>query len=282
MTDLAVIMSVYQNDKLSFVKESVQSILDQTFSQFHYYIIFDGPVASEIDDYITSLNDNRIKHYRLEKNGGLAAALNFLLEIVLKNPEYKYIARMDADDISMPERFIKQREFLKANPDISVVGCWYEEIDESGRHLSYRRLPSDHDALRKRYLTRTPLAHPSVIYRCELIEKAGYYPTDTVLMEDNILWGRALSYDLRFANVPETLIQYRIDSDFYMRRSGLHYGYCFIRTKCKLGKMNGNKWYYIVVIFFVGLIKMLPAFLIEIYYGMILEKKPPGNTEMKL
>jgi glycosyltransferase involved in cell wall biosynthesis len=76
MTDLAVIMSVYQNDKVSFLKESVQSIIDQTFSQFHYYIIFDGPVASEIESYITTLSDCRIKLFRLEKNGGLARALN--------------------------------------------------------------------------------------------------------------------------------------------------------------------------------------------------------------
>src|SRR5450759_2292137 len=184
MTDLAVIMSVYQNDKLKFLQESIQSIIDQTFTQFHYYIIFDGQVASDIDSYLTSIGDSRIKLFRLEKNGGLARALNFLLEIVLKNPEYKLIARMDADDISYPSRFEKQRKFLLDNPDISCVGSWYQEIDESGKHLSDRKLPIDHETLKKRYYTRAPFAHPSVMYRRKLIEIAGYYPTDTVLMED--------------------------------------------------------------------------------------------------
>jgi hypothetical protein len=273
MVDLAVIMSIYRNDRLGFVKQSTQSILDQTFSRFHYYLIFDGPVATDVNAYVTSLTDERIRFFRLEKNDGLANALNYLLEKVMNNPEYKFIARMDADDISMQNRFKKQRTYLIENPEITVLGCWYEDIDESGKHLSFHRLPTDHESLRKRYFTKTPFAHPSVMYRRELIEKAGYYPTDTVLMEDNILWGRALFCDLKFANVAETLFQYRIDSDFYMRRSGLHYGYSFIKTKCELGKMSGNHWYYFVAIFFVGLIKMLPAFLIKISYGRILKNK---------
>ncbi|HLN21849.1 MAG TPA: glycosyltransferase, partial [Bacteroidales bacterium] len=95
-------MSIYHRDRLSFVKESVESILNQTFSDFHYYITFDGPVNQEVDKYVSSLQDGRIRFYRLEQNRGLAVALNYMLEIILKNPEYKYIARMDADDVSMP------------------------------------------------------------------------------------------------------------------------------------------------------------------------------------
>ncbi len=237
MIDLAVIMSVYQNDKLVFLKESVQSILEQTFFEFHYYIIFDGPVSADIDVYISSLEDNRIKLFRLEKNGGLAGALNYLLEIVLKDPGYKFIGRMDADDISMPARFEKQRNFLLANPDISCVGCWYEEIDEEGKNNSYRRLPVGHEALRRLYFTRTPFAHPSVIYRRQLIEKSGFYPTDTVLMEDNVLWAKALSQGLRFANIPEYLLKFRKDERFYTRRSGLKYGWNFILTRFKINKL---------------------------------------------
>jgi hypothetical protein len=114
------------------------------------------------------------------------------LKVVLKNPEYKLIARMDADDISLPARFEMQRNFLSENPDISCIGCWYQEIDESGNHLAYCRLPIEHEALKRRYSTRAPFAHPSVMYRRNLIETAGFYPTDTILMEDNAMWGMAL------------------------------------------------------------------------------------------
>jgi glycosyltransferase involved in cell wall biosynthesis len=229
MVDLAVIMSVYKNDKLEFLRESVNSILDQYFFDFDFFIAIDGPVISEIEYYLDTLNDERVRILRIEKNGGLAGALNYLLGFVMKNPDYKFIARMDADDISMPSRLEKQRDFLNSNAEVAIVGCWYEEIDEYGKHKSFRRLPSKHEDLRKRYYTRSPFAHPSVMYRRELIENAGFYPTDTVLMEDNVLWGKALKAGLRFANIPEYLLRFRKDERFYYRRSGIKYGWNYIK-----------------------------------------------------
>ena len=266
MTDLAVIMSVYQNDKIKYLKESVQSILDQTFTKFHYYIIFDGPVAAEIDNYITTLIDNRIKLLRLDKNNGLAKALNYLLEIVLKNPEYRLIARMDSDDISLPVRFEKQRSFLLAYPEISCVGSWYQEINDSGEHLFYCKLPVEHEALRRRYYTKSPFAHPSVMYRRSLIEIAGFYPTDSVLMEDNVLWGNALKAGIRFANIPEFLFQFRIDENFFKRRSGIRYGWNFIITRFKINKTLKFPIYSYIFSFLVGVIKMMPPFVLRNIY----------------
>jgi glycosyltransferase involved in cell wall biosynthesis len=268
MNDLAVIMSVYKNDKLKYVIESVQSILNQTFTQFHYYLVFDGPVATDIDSYISNIGDDRIKLFKLEENGGLAKALNYLLEIVLKNPEYKFIARMDADDISLPSRFEKQRTFLINNPDISVLGCWYEEITEDGKHLSYRRLPVDHESLRKRYYTRTPFAHPSVMYRRNLIEMVGFYPTDTIFMEDNVLWGRALKRNFKFANIPEFLLRFRIDNDFFIRRSGMHYGRNYIATRFKILKDLKLPFRIYLCTIIIGFLKMLPSFMLRIVYNL--------------
>jgi glycosyltransferase involved in cell wall biosynthesis len=266
MVDLAVIMSIYRNDRLEFVRESVQSILDQTFSQFYYYLIFDGPVQPDVETYITSLTDNRIKHFRLDKNSGLATALNYLLEKVMNDPEYKFIARMDADDISLPERFEKQRTYLIEYPEISVLGCWYEEIDEDGKHLAYRKLPVDHESLRKRFFTRTPFAHPSVMYRRELIEKAGYYPTDTVLMEDNVLWGRALKSGLIFRNLSLYLIKFRMDKDFSKRRSGIKYGWNYFLTRSKIIRSLNLPAYTYFISFCTGILKMLPSCLIKAVY----------------
>ena len=266
MIDLAVIMSVYKNDKFKFVTESVQSILDQTFSQFDYYIIFDGPVAPEIDTYITSIGDNRIRLFRLKQNEGLASALNFLLKIVLSVPGYKFIARMDADDISLPSRLEKQRSFLSENEDVSIVGSWYEEIDESGKHLADRELPVSHAALRKRYYTRTPFAHPCVMYRRQLIEKAGFYPTDTILMEDNVLWGRALKEGFRFANIPEFLFRFRIDKDFFKRRSGIKYGWNFIKTRLRINTSMKFPAFSYLIVLLIGIMKILPPFFLRFIY----------------
>jgi glycosyltransferase involved in cell wall biosynthesis len=266
VTDLAVIMSVYKNDKLEFVDQAVKSMLNQTFRQFDYYIVFDGPVAPDVDHFITTLDDKRIRLYRLEENMGLAIALNYLLFIVLAIPDYKLIARMDADDISMPERLEKQYNFLSLNNDIACIGCWYEEIDESGNHLSYRTLPVDHESLRRRYYTRTPFAHPSVMYRRDLIEKAGFYPVNTHLMEDNALWGKALQNKLKFANMPDVLIKFRIDKGFYRRRSGISYGLNFMKERLRINRTLKFPLYTYAIIVSEGIIKMMPPFFLRIIY----------------
>jgi GT2 family glycosyltransferase len=266
MTDLAVIMSIYFNDRLRFVKESVDSILGQTFSQFYFYLIFDGHVNKDVEDFITSIKDNRIKLFRLEQNGGLAKALNHLLEVILRDTDFKYIARMDADDISMPERFQLQRDFLIMHSDISCVGSWYREFDEEGKFLSERKLPIGSEELRNYYFKRAPFAHPSVMYRRELIEIAGFYPVDTILLEDNVLWGKALLAGLKFANIPEYLIQFRIDRNFFKRRSGIKYGWNFIMNRFAIIKnLNSGPLAY-TYSFFSGIMRMMPSFLLKFIY----------------
>jgi len=259
-------MSVYHADNLQFVKESVESILNQSFSNFDYYIVFDGPVADDVDSYISSLRDPRIKLHRLEANKGLAFALNYLLEIVLQQPEIKFIARMDADDISMPDRFKKQRDILLENKEISCVGSWYEEIDHDGKHLSFRKLPIEHDELRKRYLIRTPFVHPCVMYHRRLIKLAGLYPTDTILMEDHVLWGKALKFKLIFANLPEYLLLYRKDREFYKRRSGIKYGWNYIKTRFSINKTLMLPFYSYILTSFIGIFKMMPFIIVKLAY----------------
>ncbi len=266
MTDLAVIMSIYKKDKLNFVKESVQSILSQTFTQFHYYLIFDGPVSADIEEYFSDIQDQRLRLFRSQANMGLATALNKLLGEVLKNPEYKFIARMDADDVSMPERLRLQRDFLIMNSDISCVGSWYWEIDEDGKQLFERKLPTGSEELRNYYFKRAPFAHPSVIYRRELIEIAGFYPVDTILLEDNVLWGNALRQGLKFANLPQFLIQFRIDKNFFRRRSGIKYGWNYIISRFKINKkLNSQPGTYLYSLF-SGTIRMLPSFIFRFIY----------------
>jgi len=259
MTDLAVLMAVYKNDNLKYFRLATESILNQTFRDFHFYILRNGQVSSEIEEYLNSFQDDRIVLYRFDENRGLARALNYMLEIVLKNPEYEFIARMDADDISYLTRFEKQRSFLLEHDNISCVGSWYEEIDKNDRHLSFKKLPIDHESLKQRYMTRTPFAHSSVMYSRKLIEKAGYYPENTILMEDNVLWGSALKSGLLFANVPEYLLMFRINNSFYKRRAGVKYGYNYINNRIRINRSLKFPYYVNLLTVLIGSIKMMPG-----------------------
>jgi glycosyltransferase involved in cell wall biosynthesis len=266
MTDLAVIMSVYQNDRLDYLKKSVQSILTQTYSHFDFFICFDGPVLTEIEEYITAIKDYRIKVFRIKINGGLAKALNYLLEKVLSNPDYKLIARMDADDISVAGRFELQRLFLLNNPSISCVGSWYQEIDESENVLSNQKLPVAHYDIKKFFLRRSPLAHPSVMFRRTMIENAGYYPTNTLRLEDYVFWSNCLSRGLLFANIPEYLLKFRRDKNFYKRRSGLRFGFNYIKVRFKINRVLKASLYIYFYSVCVGIIRMMPSFVLKQIY----------------
>ena len=109
---IAVIMSLYKNDVVDYVKLAVESILNQTYKELDFFIQYDGPIRPEVDEYLTGLKDERVKIQRRAENKGLAQSLNDLLAIVMPLG-YEYIARMDADDISELNRFEKQMAYLK-------------------------------------------------------------------------------------------------------------------------------------------------------------------------
>lgn len=266
MTDLAVIMSVYTKDRLGFVRESVESILNQTFGDFHYYIAFDGPVSPDIENYVTSIKDARIRLHRFDCNRGLAAVLNSLLAIILKNNDYRFIARMDADDISSPGRFQKQYDHLNADASIDIVGTWYEEIDESGKTISLRKLPVKHANLMKRFYISNPFAHSSVMFRRRLIEIAGFYPENTFLMEDYALWCSAMSRNLVFENIPEYLHKFRVDRTFYQKRSGFLYGWKYIKTKFSFNRKLSLPLKSYILSILLGMIRMMPPVLLKLAY----------------
>jgi len=259
-------MSVYQNDKLEYLEESVQSILTQTYSQFDFFIALDGPVSSEIDNYISSLTDSRIRLYRLEKNAGLANALNYLLRIIIGDIRYKLIARMDADDISVASRFELQRNYFLTNPAISCIGSWYQEIDESGNILSNQTLPLTHEEIKKFFMRRSPFAHPSVMFRREVIDKSGFYPTNTLRLEDYVFWSNAIKSGLLVANIPEYLLLFRRDKDFYKRRSGIRFGLNYIITRFKINKTLKAPIHIYFYSLCIGMIRMMPAFVIRYIY----------------
>ena len=128
----AVILTVYKNDRVSWIKDAVNSLLNQTIKG-HIYIGVDGIVGEDIVDFLNILKQqDKVSIVWFKKNRGLACVLNDLLDICFKD-SYEYIARMDADDISMPDRMEKQLLYLKTHPFVDVVGGAIFEIDENGK-----------------------------------------------------------------------------------------------------------------------------------------------------
>lgn len=265
MHRVAVIMSVYQADRLEFVKMSVQSILEQTFTDFDFYIAFDGMVQSDVAAYIDSLRDTRVFIAQRSQNLGLAVTLNELLSIVLPKG-YEFIARMDADDVSSRERFQRQVQFLQAHPEIDCLGTWAIEITSSGQEYFKKQMPETHEQCLRLFRTRDCLIHPTVMFRRTFFERAGLYPTDTYFGEDTIMWAKGFQAGCRFANLQEYLFKFRIDDQFFRRRRGWKHAKSIWSLRCRVNRMLGFGFVAYVYALLYALAKLMPTKILNLIY----------------
>jgi glycosyltransferase involved in cell wall biosynthesis len=203
--DISVIMPVYNAQ--DYLKESIQSILSQTFINFEFIIINDGSQDNS-EMIIRSFNDSRIKLVN-QSNKGVAEALNAGLKLA----QGKYIARMDADDISIETRFQIQYNFLENNLEYVCVGSNAILIDEDGEKVCTTKLYSEWEEITK-VLPRTPFSHPSVMHRRvpELFYK------NVPVVEDSIYFYELSKYG-KFKNIEVPLIEYRIHPSAVSRKS---------------------------------------------------------------
>ncbi len=195
---VSVIMPVYNGEQ--HLREAIESILSQTFTDFELLILFDHSADHSLD-IIRSFEDQRIRLVVNENKKGLAYILNKGLELSTG----EYIARMDCDDISFPRRLEKQVRFMDENPDVGVCGTWIELF----MGVNYiKKYPLTHEAIRCNLLFECSLAHPSVMIRKESFLKHDLFYDVKYVVEDYELWTRC-SNVIRLANLPEVLVKYR-------------------------------------------------------------------------
>ena len=202
--DISVIMSVYNGE--DYLEEAVQSVIDQTFKNWELIIINDcsTDTTEEILDTF-SKKDERIKVYKNEVNLKLPASLNRAVSLA----SGKYIARMDADDICLPERLEKQYAFMEAHSDTALSSCRFLTV-KNGIYMSGGMGGRcDADAIRAMLLAVNPILHPGVIAKAEIFRK---YPYDTSLTctEDLELWTRLAAAGEKLEIFPECLLIYRL------------------------------------------------------------------------
>lgn len=200
MTKISVVMPVYNPNK-DWFKQAVESILQQTYSDFELIIADDGS-EENIDELIKCFNDIRIKYLKLPHRG-IAPTLNSGFDIA----EGEYIARMDADDISLPDRFKIQVEFLDNNPEYSVCGSSIKVFGTESNIWNYPRNPKYFDFLKGCYV-----AHPAIMLRKEDFNKYDLRYKSDIACEDYELWSRAVR-TLKFYNLPIPLLKYRLHGD---------------------------------------------------------------------
>ncbi|MGQ9505937.1 MAG: glycosyltransferase [Thermogutta sp.] len=189
-----------------YFREAVQSILDQTFPDFELIIVEDPSEHDGRAMIPDLLKDPRIRYVHNTERTGFEAQKN--LGLRLSNATY--VAMMDADDIAEPERLERQLQFLRANPNIQVVGSWIRIINANGEPIGIRHYPTSPQAVKRAMRRYNALAHPSVVVSREIALAVGAYDPQMHLAEDYDLWARVLSHGYNLANVPEPLLRYRL------------------------------------------------------------------------
>jgi glycosyltransferase involved in cell wall biosynthesis len=256
--NLSVLMSVYFKERPEFLKESIDSLLRQTLKPNEIVIVLDGQLTDELygllDEYKNEY-PNLFKYVQLEQNQGLGKAL----EIGIKECRYDVIARMDSDDICHPDRFDKQINFLKNNPDVKVLGSWIGEFEENPQKIeSIRKVPSNYEEIKEYAKTRCPLNHMTVVYWKEAVLKAGSYQT-LMWNEDYYLWGRMLKNNIKIMNLPEILVYARAGADMFNRRGGFKYFNNEVILQKEFLKMDFiNKKIFVKNILTRGAVRILP------------------------
>lgn len=220
--EFSVLISTYQGDDPAALDKALESVYSQSRQPDEVILVEDGDLTPELRDTIDKWSEYEpipTTNIKIDVNRGLGNALS----IGLNHCTYDIVARMDSDDIAVPDRFVKQTHFLQTNHEVAVVGGYMREID-SGSDRSYiRKVPTDPEQIRSRAKFRSPLNHPTVMFRKEAVKNVGSY-RDLRSMQDYELWVRLLNEGYTLANIPEVLVETNIKEDLYERRGGLQYG----------------------------------------------------------
>lgn len=236
---VGVILPVYKNDKPDYLVQSIESIINQTYKSIELIIGVDGPIGEDLEKVLDFYERSPIiSVIRFSQNRGLAMVLNDLLSVCEKRG-YNYIARMDADDISLHHRIAKQMDFLLSNPEIDVVGGAISEIDENGNSRNKTIVyPSSPEECRNFFSRRNPHAHPAVLFRKSYFDKIkGKYRPEYRQNQDTMLWLDGMKNGTNHANISEVVLKFRFtDTLFKKRRNGWQFAKKQLKDRLSINK----------------------------------------------
>lgn len=260
---ISVIMSVYNDEQ--YLSKSIESILNQSFSDFEFIICDDYSTDKSrdiIEEYANQ--DDRIIFFRNEKNLGLATSLNKCI----KHAKGKYIARMDSDDISLPNRFEVEYNYLEENPDITVVGCKCHCIDENDKIYKEFQIHSGnvsfYDAIKK-----AQTIHPTTMMRKDALLSVDGYTVNSLTLraEDYDLWCKMTKKGYKIFNLDTILLLYREGLQGMKKRK---YKFRIQEAKLKYMWMKKEKVPFSIYLYAVKplIVGLIPSSLMKIYKGV--------------
>ena len=223
MLKFSVLMTIYKNENPKFLDISFKSIWDdQVLKPNQIIIVLDGSIPNRLKNVVNKWKEKTesiMQIHELEKNIGLGDALGYGINFCT----HEFVARMDTDDISMPNRFYRQMKYLQNNKDIDILGSSAIEFIEDTQSIrGVRRVPTNHNDIVNSSKYRNPFNHPSVIYRKEKVLQAGG-PKKFTDFDDYFLWIRMININAKCANIYEPLIYMRANENQAKRRGGLAY-----------------------------------------------------------
>lgn len=277
MKNYSVLMSVYKNDNPQFLKESIESIINQTITTNDFVIVKDGKLTSQLDYIIqeyVNIYPEVFNIVELEENVGLGKALSIGIDYC----QNELVARMDADDFSIKNRIEKELEYLEKHIDVDLIGTQsFEFTNDIRSPLQYNTFPVDHESIVKYAHSRNPYSHPSVIFKKSKVLEAGNYQ-DAYLCEDYDLWIRMIQNGCKCANLNEYLFAVRVSEDFFKRRGGVKY----VKSINNLMKRNMKNGFFTKKDYFKNIavrstVYLMPNNLRSFVYTKFLRKENISN-----
>ncbi len=257
---VSVIMATFNEPKL-FIEESISSILNQTYQNLELLIADDSTNSDTIkviDDFAAA--DNRIILIRKKERMGFVNALNE----ALNQAKGDFIARMDGDDVSLPDRFDIQLSYALKHPEIDVFGGDMDIIDEHNQVKSERRYPVTSSAIQRKFIFRSPFSHPTLMFKRKIIDDGFRYNPFYKRAEDIDFLMRLYKNGYKFGNTGMKLLRYRVVGDLQNKRSRDQWVY---NHKARTDNFIWTKPYFSTASWSVSLLyKYTPSFIVTMFY----------------
>ena len=208
----SIIVLIPHYNKPEGLKASLSSI-NESEEKVDILIVDDGSTKSQFnkEEIIDCYRCGQIRFLDLDSNVGIERALNFGLKEIEKH-NYAYIGRLDCGDICKKDKFKKQLQLMNEDPNLYLLGTWVNIIDTKGKHLYNLKHPQTYKEIKKKMYLNSMFVHPTVVFRSQLMQEIGYYPTRFEAAEDYAFFFKVIN-KFKSENYPEFLLDYVIDED---------------------------------------------------------------------